>query len=41
MTNNQSIKSSLVFADYQFRRTYDFIEGFELIGGISMDTIPC
>jgi outer membrane cobalamin receptor len=36
MTNNQSIKSSLLFADYQFRRTYDFIEGFELIGGISM-----
>jgi outer membrane receptor protein involved in Fe transport len=36
MTNNQSIKSSLIFADYQFRRTYDFIEGFELIGGISM-----
>jgi outer membrane receptor protein involved in Fe transport len=35
MTNNQSTKSTLIFADYQFKRTYDFIKGFELVGGIS------
>jgi iron complex outermembrane receptor protein len=35
MTNNQSINSTLIFGDYQFKRTYVFIKGFELIGGIS------
>jgi outer membrane receptor protein involved in Fe transport len=35
MTNNQSVSSTLIFADYQFKRTYTFIKGFELIGGIS------
>lgn len=35
MTNNQSVSSTLIFADYQFKRTYDFIKGFELVGGIS------
>jgi outer membrane receptor protein involved in Fe transport len=35
MTNNQSINSTLIYADYQFKRTYVFIKGFELIGGIS------
>jgi iron complex outermembrane receptor protein len=36
MTNNQSVNSTLVYGDYQFRRSYDFIKGFELIGGLSM-----
>ncbi len=35
MTNNQSVNSTLIFGDYQFKRTYAFIKGFELIGGIS------
>jgi outer membrane cobalamin receptor len=35
MTNNQSVKNTLFFGDYQFKRTYDFIKGFELVGGIS------
>ena len=35
MTNNQSVMNTLLFGDYQFMRTYDFIKGFELIGGIS------
>jgi iron complex outermembrane receptor protein len=35
MTNNQSVYSTLIYADYQFKRTYTFIKGFELIGGIS------
>jgi outer membrane cobalamin receptor len=35
MTNNQSVKSTLIFTDYQFKRTYNFIKGFELVGGIS------
>ncbi len=35
MTNNQSVNSTLIYADYQFRRTYTFIKGFELIGGLS------
>lgn len=36
MTNNQSILSTLLYGDYQFKRTYDFIKDFELIGGISL-----
>jgi len=35
MTNDQSVKSTLIFGDYQFKRTYDFIKGFELVGGLS------
>ncbi|MBN2273731.1 MAG: TonB-dependent receptor [Bacteroidales bacterium] len=35
MTNNQSVKNTLIFSDYQFKRTYDFIKDFELIGGVS------
>ena len=36
MTNNQSILSTLIYGDYQFKRTYDFIKDFELIGGFSL-----
>jgi len=36
MTNNQSVNSTLIYGDYQFKRTYSFIKGFELIGGISV-----
>ncbi len=35
MTNNQSVNSTLIYADYHFKRSYEFIKGFELIGGIS------
>jgi iron complex outermembrane receptor protein len=35
MTNNQSTLSTLLFGDYHFKRTYDFIKDFELVGGIS------
>ena len=35
MSNNQSTLNTLIYGDYQFRRTYDFIKDFELIGGIS------
>jgi len=36
MTNNQSVNSTLIYADYQLKRSYEFIKGFELIGGVSM-----
>jgi iron complex outermembrane receptor protein len=36
MTNNQSVLNTALFGDYQFKRTYDFIKGFELVGGISI-----
>lgn len=36
MTNNQSVNSTLIFADYMVKRSYEFIKGFELIGGASM-----
>ncbi len=36
MTNNQSVRNTLLFGDYQFKRTYDFIKDFELVGGISL-----
>ncbi|MGW8314237.1 MAG: TonB-dependent receptor [Bacteroidales bacterium] len=35
MTNNQSVNSTLIYGDYMFRRSYEFIENFELIGGMS------
>ena len=35
MTNNQSVNSTLIFGDYMFKRSYEFIKDFELIGGIS------
>ncbi|MBN1416396.1 MAG: TonB-dependent receptor [Bacteroidales bacterium] len=37
MTNNQSVVNTLLFGDYQFKRTYDFLQGFELIGGVSVN----
>jgi outer membrane receptor protein involved in Fe transport len=36
MTNNQSVLNTLLYGDYQFKRTYDFIKGFELIGGVTL-----
>jgi len=36
MTNNQSVKSTLIFADYLVKHSYEFIKGFELVGGVSM-----
>jgi len=35
MTNNQSVNSTLIYTDYHFKRSYEFIEGFELIGGVT------
>lgn len=35
MTNNQSVSSTLLYGDYMFKRSYQFIENFELIGGLS------
>jgi outer membrane cobalamin receptor len=34
-SNNQDIKSTFIFADYNFRRDYDFLQGLEFIGGLS------
>jgi iron complex outermembrane receptor protein len=34
-SNNQDIKSTFVFADYNFRREYNFLQGLEFIGGLS------
>ena len=36
MTNNQSINSTLIYADYMVKRSYEFIKGFELVGGLSL-----
>ncbi len=36
MTNNQSVNSTLIYADYLVKHSYEFIKGFELVGGISM-----
>ena len=36
MTNNQSVNSTLIYADYMVKRSYEFIKGFELLGGLSM-----
>lgn len=35
MTNNQSVNSTLIYTDYHFKRSYEFIKGFELVGGLS------
>jgi outer membrane receptor protein involved in Fe transport len=35
MTNNQSTQNTTIYGDYQFKRTYEFIKNFDLIGGIS------
>jgi len=35
MTNNQSVDNTLIYTDYHFKRSYEFIKGFELIGGVS------
>ncbi|MBN2481421.1 MAG: TonB-dependent receptor [Bacteroidales bacterium] len=37
MTNNQSVNSTSLFGDYQFRRIYEFWQGFQLIGGITVE----
>ena len=34
-SNNQDIKSTFIFADYNFRREYNFLQGLEFIGGFS------
>jgi len=34
-SNNQDIKSTFFFADYNFRREYNFLQGLEFIGGLS------
>ena len=34
-SNNQDLRSTFVFADYNFRRDYNFLHGMEFIGGIS------
>jgi iron complex outermembrane receptor protein len=34
-SNNQDIRSTVIFADYSFRRKYDILKGFEFIGGLS------
>jgi iron complex outermembrane receptor protein len=33
--NAQDIRSNLYFADYNFKREYDFLKGFAFIGGLS------
>jgi len=35
MTNNQTVNSTLIYTDYHFKRSYEFIKGFELVGGLS------
>lgn len=34
-SNNQNIKSTFIFADYNFRRDYEFLQGLQFIGGLS------
>jgi len=34
-SNNQNLKSTFIFGDYNFRRDYQFLQGLEFIGGIS------
>lgn len=34
-SNNQDIKSTFIFGDYNFRRDYQFLQGLEFIGGLS------
>lgn len=35
MTNDQSVQNSVIFTDYNFRRNYESIKGFQFIGGFS------
>jgi iron complex outermembrane receptor protein len=35
MTNNQSVSSTLIYADYMVKRSYEFVQGFELVGGLT------
>ncbi len=35
MTNNQSSKNTLIYADYNLKREYKFLQGLDFIGGIS------
>jgi len=41
MSNNQSIRNTVIFADYNFRRDYPFLKGFQFIGGISTQYTSC
>jgi iron complex outermembrane receptor protein len=34
-SNKQNLKSTFIFADYNFRRDYQFLQGLEFIGGLS------
>jgi outer membrane cobalamin receptor len=34
-SNDQDIKSTFIFGDYNFRRDYQFLQGLEFIGGLS------
>lgn len=34
-SNNQDIKSTFIYGDYNFRRDYPFLQGLEFIGGLS------
>lgn len=34
-SNDQDIKSTFIFGDYNFRRDYEFLHGLEFIGGLS------
>jgi iron complex outermembrane receptor protein len=34
-SNHQDIKSTFIFADYNFRRDYEFLHGLQFIGGFS------
>jgi outer membrane cobalamin receptor len=34
-SNDQNIKSTFIYADYNFRREYNFLQGLEFIGGLS------
>ncbi len=35
MSNNQTTTSSIIYADYNFRKDYSFLNGFQFIGGLT------
>lgn len=35
MTNNQSVQNTVIFTDYNYRRDYPNLNGFQFIGGLS------
>nr|NQU89663.1 TonB-dependent receptor [Bacteroidota bacterium] len=35
MTNNQSVRNTIIYTDYNYRRDYPNLNGFQFIGGIS------